>query len=314
MSGTLEKGKWVEIILTTPPELTDALSNFITELGAEGIIEEELVLDSFDDVTLPPSKAELKAYLPWGAEAKKQLSALKSYAGSLSGLFPDLEKPTFITNTVVDPDWNEQWKKYFKPLRISKYIVIKPTWERYAPLGRDIVIDIDPGMAFGTGQHPSTRMCLTALEEIITQNRGIQDWNALDVGTGTGILAIACAKLGVNKVVAMDLDPKAVEIATKNIAVNGVEDKVKIINCDIAKYKGNSDLIVANLTANVLMNLKTHLIGLIKPGGYIILSGIIDQDTTKIEKKFHTKEIAFHNTITEKEWVCHILKKRGSDR
>lgn len=309
MSEKFEKEKWIEIILTTPPELTDALSNFMTELGTDGIIQEELLLDSFNDIPMPVSKTEMKAYLPFAPEAKKQISTLKTYIGSLSKLFPNLEKPTFTTNTIVDPDWGEQWKKYFKPIRISKDIVIKPTWERYSALGRDIVIDIDPGMAFGTGQHSSTRMCLMALEEIIMHKRSPHQWNALDVGTGTGILAISCAKLGIEKIVAVDLDPQAAEIAGKNIAINMVEDKIEIINRDISGFKGKFELIVANLTANTLIKLRSTLLRMMKPGGYLIISGIMENDSGSIEKRFYAKDITLHKMFTENEWVCYVLKK-----
>ena len=310
MPETFKKEKWIEIILTTPSEFVEPLSNFITEWGVDGIIEEELDLDSFDATAGPASEAELKAYLPWGPEAKKQIGFLKKYIKNLSKTFPELEKPTFTTNTITDPDWEEQWKKYFKPLKISKNIVIKPTWERYAPLGRDIVIDIDPGMAFGTGQHPSTRMCIIALEDILTHNRGIQDWKALDVGTGTGILAISCAKLGIKNVVAVDLDSQAIEIASKNISINRVADRIEIINRDISIYKGTFDLIVANLTANALIGLRPHLVRMTKPDGYMILSGIIEQDAATIETIFQSEEIEIHDTLTEKEWVCYVLKKK----
>ena len=304
-----EKEKWIEIILTTPPELTDGLSNFLTELGTEGIVQEEPVLNSFDDIVLPLSKAELKAYLPWNPEVEKQISTLKNYIRSLSEIFPNLEEPTFVTNTIVDPDWGEQWKKYFKPIRISRNIVIKPTWERYAPLGRDIVIDIDPGMAFGTGQHSSTRMCIIALEDIVTHNKRTQDWKALDVGTGTGILAISCAKLGIGKVVAVDIDPKAAEIAAKNIAINMVDDEIEIINSDISNLKDRFDLIVANLTANALIKLQPTLFRMMKPEAYLIISGITENDSSAIEKLFYTNDIILHKMLTEKEWVCYVLKK-----
>ncbi len=145
-----------------------------------------------------------------------------------------MEKPTFRTEVIHDPDWGEAWKKYFKPLRVSRNIVIKPTWERFAPTGRDIVIEIDPGMAFGTGQHASTRMCLDAIEEILLRDRTFEKWHVLDVGTGTGILGIACAKLDAERVLCVDIDQKATEIARENVLINQVEDRVEIANRDVA--------------------------------------------------------------------------------
>jgi ribosomal protein L11 methyltransferase len=309
MPGSSENDVWIEIVVTTPPELSDALENFLYELGTQGVSQEETLGSSFDSGN--QNSVEIKAYLSETGDIKGDLGLLNQYMDSLAELFPDLDRPTVTTNRIVDPDWGEQWKKYFKPLRISNDIVIKPTWERYAPLGRDIVIDIDPGMAFGTGQHPSTRMCITTMEELLRPAKDLDTWKALDVGTGTGILAICCAKLGVGKVVALDLDPKAVEIAGKNIVINRVDDRVEILNRDVSMHTGEFDLIVANLTANALIHLRPYLGRMIKPGGFIILSGIMDQDGANVVTIYNTEDISLAGTRAEKEWVCYVFTKRS---
>jgi len=309
MPGKSKKEEWIKITLSTPPELVDPLSNFITETGAQGVFQEELEPATLDDFPRSTDREELTAYLPSNTMTENRIASLKAYIASLSEIFPELDRPSFSTETITDPDWEEQWKKYFKPLRISKDIVVKPTWERYTPTGRDIVIEIDPGMAFGTGQHPSTRMCIKALEDILLKDRSIEKWKALDVGTGTGILGISCAKLGAEKVVCLDIDSKALEISRKNIAINRVEDRVEIINEDVLMCDDTFDLIVANLTAETLLKLRSHLISIVGTGGYLIISGIIDQDRTVIEEGFLTNNVTLHSVITEKEWVCYILKK-----
>lgn len=305
------KEQWIEITLTSPPELSDALSNFLIEMNTLGIIQEEGESDAFDQEESVAGLDELKAYLPAVPESKEKITLLQRYIDSLSELFPALEKPAFTTVTVVDPGWEEQWKKFFKPLRVSRGIVIKPTWERYAPAGRDIVVDIDPGMAFGTGQHPSTRMCIMALEEIITKDRTHGSWNVLDIGTGTGILAICCAKLGAEKVTAIDIDPRAVDIASKNVAINGVGDRVTVVNQDLETCDRMFDLIVANLTAATLTTYHAALIRMISGGGYFIASGIIDQDRDSIEEIFRTEDLDIHDICTEREWVCYVFHKRS---
>jgi len=307
-----KKGRWLKIELSVSPLLVDAVSNFLTEIGADGVLQEELEHQSPEDFEVSATREVLKAYLPVDIRLEHRIASLKTYLDSLVQIFPDLEQPALATETVVDQDWGEEWKKYFKPLRVSKNIVIKPTWERYTPAGRDIVIDIDPGMAFGTGQHPSTRMCLEAIEDIILKDRNIKKWRVLDVGTGTGILGISCAKLGAERVICVDIDKKAAEIARENAMINHVEDRVVIINRDVTTIHEPFDLIVANLTAKILMRLRTHLMSLIENNGYLVISGIIDQNKSDIESHFLTDGFALHHIIAEKEWVCYIFQKKGN--
>jgi len=306
------KEKWVEIILSTPPELTDALSNFMVELDTQGVFQEENEPDAFNNPE-PPAREIVKAYLPAGPEVDTRLQALNNYIDSLSALFPDLDKPGFTTSTIVDPDWGEQWKKYFKPIRVSKDIIIKPTWERYTAEGRDVVIDIDPGMAFGTGQHPSTCMCIVALEDIFLKDRSQDTWNVLDIGTGTGILAICAAKLGADRVKAIDIDQKAIEIAGVNIAINDVDDRIELIGGDIANFDDTFNLIIANLTAATLIDLHPHLIPMLEPGGYLVASGIIDQNRENIERIFLSGDLELHDLKSEREWLCYIFQRRKND-
>ena len=194
---------------------------------------------------------------------------------------------------------------------MSRNIVIKPTWERFSPTGRDIVIEIDPGMAFGTGQHPSTRMCLEAIDEILRKERPVEQWRVLDVGTGTGILGIACAKLGAGRVLCVDNDEQATEIARENVRINRVEERVTVAGRDVAELTEPFHLVVANLTAKLLIELYPHLVRLTRPGGYLVISGIIEQNKPEIEARFAGGSFPIHRLITEKEWVCYLLKKAG---
>jgi ribosomal protein L11 methyltransferase len=307
--GEQKKGKWLKIELSVPSELVDAASNFVTELGAQGVYQEIIEYSFTNEFPEPSEKETLKAFFPFDKHLENCLASLKIYMESLSQLFPKLKKATLVVETVEDENWGEEWKKYFLPLRVSKNIVIKPTWERYSPAGHDIVIEIDPGMAFGTGQHPSTRMCMEALEDIILKHRTTKKLKALDVGTGTGILGIACAKLGVEKVLCVDIDKKAAEIAKENVTINQVEDKVKINNCDVFTIHESFDLIVANLTAKILIKLRTHLLSLLKKNGYMIISGIIEQNKNDMEKHFIAEPFVSTQILAEKEWVCYVLKK-----
>jgi ribosomal protein L11 methyltransferase len=312
------KDKWLKIELTAPSDLIDALSNFMTEIGAQGVFQETPDTQSSDGFAEDVSVETLKAYLPSDVRLETRIESLKTYIQGLSEIFPDLAKPVFDMERIDDPNWGEAWKKYFKPLRITKNIVIKPTWERFTPSGRDIVIEIDPGMAFGTGQHASTRLCLQAAEDLLLKEREIGKWRVLDVGTGTGILGISCAKLGVQKVICVDSDKKAAEIARENVAINDVEDRVTVVNRDVLTVHERFNLIVANLTAKILIKHRSHLISLLGPEGYLIISGIVEQNRQEIECHFITPPLKSHHVITEseascssKEWICYVLKKEG---
>lgn len=304
------KDAWVEIKIQSPPELVDAISNFLLELGTEGISQEEDVSQKDFEESAPAHIPDvLKAYFPERSKWEQKLSRLSDYLDSLRQIFPEYAKPEFAVRHIADQDWGEQWKKYFKPVRIFKNIVVKPTWERYTSSARDIVIEIDPGMAFGTGQHPSTRMCLESIEEILMTERTTRKWSVLDIGTGTGILSIGAAKLGASRVVAVDIDPKAAEIAQQNVNINHVDDKVSVMNLDIINLDGTFDMIVANLTAETISKLSAHIEPMLARGGYLVCSGIIEQRATMVEEAL--KALDKKKVLTEKEWVCYIYKKTG---
>ena len=304
-------GDWMKIEFFAPIEMIDALNNFVTEIGAEGAFQETLKPMSANDSPALPSEEILKAFLPLDPRLEHRLAALRIYIDSMTALFPELAKPGFRTEIIRDPDWGEVWKKYFKPLRASRHIVIKPTWEPFSPSGREIVIEIDPGMAFGTGQHPSTRMCLEAIDGLLIKERPVGSWRVLDVGTGTGILGIACAKLGAGRVLCVDNDGQATKIARENVRINRVEERVTVTGQDVAELTEPFHLVVANLTAKILIEMYPHLVRLVGPGGDLVISGIIEQNRPEIEARFLGGSFPIHRLITEKEWVSYLLKKAG---
>jgi len=307
-----EPGKWLKIEISAAAELMDALGNFLTETGAQGVFQETLEPQFPGDFPESSSLETIQAYFPQNIRSTKRMAGIQKYLLSLQEIFPDFPAPSLKTETISDPNWGEQWKKYFKPVRVSNNIIVKPTWERYAPSSRDIVIEIDPGMAFGTGQHPSTRMCIEALEDIIMKDRSVQEWKVLDVGCGTGILGITAAKLGAQDVICLDIDKKAIEIARENAAINQVEERLQIINKDVVTINEPRNLIIANLTAKLLLSMSRHLTQLLLPEGYMIISGIIAQDISDIEKTFSAAQLINSKMITEKEWVCFVLKKNSA--
>ncbi|NPU84807.1 MAG: 50S ribosomal protein L11 methyltransferase [Syntrophaceae bacterium] len=310
--GEKKHERWLKVSLQSPPELSDALSNFMTELGVQGVYQEAPVTqDENEDFPSLSSEETIYAFLPLDVRSENRIASLTAYLENLTELFPELPAVRVNREIIENPDWGEEWKKYFKPLRVSRSIVVKPTWERYASSGRDIVIDIDPGMAFGTGQHPSTRMCLEAIEDLMLHGRHEMTWHVLDVGTGTGILGITAAKIGAEKVLCVDVDRKAVEIARENVAINQVSERVAVVNRDVSTIRDSFNLIVANLTAKLLLKLRSHLTSLLEDGGWLILSGILEQQRGTIEEHFITDRLTVQRLVTEKEWICFALKKGG---
>jgi len=305
--------KWLKMEIEANAQVMDALGNFLTETGAQGIFQEALEPQLPGDFPEQSDTEKIHAYFPDDARVGKRISTVQNYLDSLSQIFPKFKKPSLKTEVISDPDWGEQWKKYFKPIRVSGNIIVKPTWERYSPSSRDIIIEIDPGMAFGTGQHASTRMCLQAVEDIILKDRSIKNWKVLDVGCGTGILGITAAKLGAQDVIGVDIDKKAVEIARENAAINEVDDCIKFINRDVKTLNESRNLIIANLTAKLLLELGEHLKNLLVPNGYMVISGIVEPDRQAIEENFCIAPFIQDAVITEKEWVCYALKKSGRD-
>ncbi len=308
-----EPEKWLKVEIRASAEMIDAISNFLDETGAQGVFSESLMPPGADDFPETEGFEVINAFFPADVRSEKRIYTVRKYLKSLEEIFPEATAPSLETEIITDPDWGEQWKKYFKPIRVCKNIVVKPTWERYAPESRDIVVEIDPGMAFGTGQHASTRMCMEAIEDIILKDRSITDWKVLDVGCGTGILGITAARMGAQDVVCVDNDPKATEIAAENAVINSVADRLRIVNEDALRVKEQRNLIIANLTAKLLLKMRTHLVRLLMPGGYMIISGIIEPDIPAMEEHFIVAPLELQDKRTEKEWVCYVLKNHSAD-
>lgn len=232
-----------------------------------------------------PDFVKVTAYLPgldgWEdslARVRESLAVIREI-----GLGP-VEEP--VTRWTADEDWAENWKRYYRPLRIGQRLMVVPAWEEYQPEPDDVTITLDPGMAFGTGTHATTRLCLEALEELgpkLGRDDAGKGWRVLDIGTGSGILAIAAAKLGAASVEAIDNDPAALEAAARNIVANGLgpPGPVRIRLGDLERWKacggtGPFDAVVANIIADVAAALAPAVRQLLRPGGVFVAGGIIE--------------------------------------
>lgn len=204
---------------------------------------------------------------------------------------------------VNEEDWANAWKEFFKPQRIGKHLIIKPTWEEYTPEPGDLILLIDPGMAFGTGHHSTTRLCLCALEDTLTPGATVAD-----VGTGSGILAVASALLGASRVEGTDNDPLAVRIAQENIAANGFTDRITAVEVSLPP-QGEFDFVVANILADVILGMASELYQAVKPGGLLIASGIIAHRAEDVRQGLKPVGFQIAETREEGEWVA-ILARR----
>lgn len=254
----------------------------------------------------------VKTYVKPGARGEQTRRQIEEGLWRLSLLYPMPEPQIRILR---EEDWAHAWKKFYKPLRVGKRVVLKPSWEEFAPLPNDIVIELDPGMAFGTGLHPTTRLCLVCLEELVRPGDAI-----LDLGTGSGVLAIAAAKLGATSILATDIDPIAVAVTHENAERNGL-----VVGPDAgfavqlgsvpAGMANRFPLIVANILAEVLVKLfdaeygNPPLAEPLAPGGHIILSGIIDYRADIVVAAAERHGFQIVDRKQEGDWVTLVARK-----
>ena len=215
---------------------------------------------------------------------------------------------TVSWKAVADEDWAETWKEFFHTEKIGARTVIKPTWEEYEAKAGEIVVELDPGAAFGTGQHATTSLCIRALEELVRPGMTV-----FDVGTGSGVLAIVAAKLGAKRVEAVDFDPVAVRVARENVRQNGAEDIVHTERSDLLKnVAGEADLIIANIIADIIVRLFGEVKGSLAAGGTMLLSGIIEDRLADVVEAAGRHGFSVEKIEREKGWAAVIVKGGGA--
>ncbi len=249
-----------------------------------------------------PSMIRLEVYC---AQANRE--KIIPFADELRKIAKDLTIETMI----YDPADEVEWKKYFKPQKIGAHFVIRPSWEKYEPKAGEMVITIDPGAAFGTGLHETTRGVLMLLEEIAKElGEGIRNAEVLDAGTGSGILGIGALMIGAKKVKAIDNDPEAVAVAKDNIRINHEESKTRTEILGVEEEKGHYDIVMANIISEVLIQHKDHITGLLKNGAHLVLSGILTKQEDDVIKAFTDKgTLKLRKTLRLEEWSSIWLSK-----
>ena len=310
--------KWSELSIHTKNEAVEAISNILHEAGASGVVIEDSAEfakpreDQFGEIyalneeDFPKDGVIVKAYLSESSFLNETVEEIKAAITNLTNFNIDIGENVVSIVEVNEEDWATAWKQYYHPVKISERFTIVPTWEQYTPVSTDeLIIELDPGMAFGTGTHPTTVMCLQGLEKVIKEGDTV-----VDIGTGSGVLSIGAALLGAKNVHALDLDEVAVRSAQENVALNKVEDKVAVFHGNLLDtVKEPADVVVANILAEIIMSFTDDAFTIVKPGGLYVTSGIIGDKRDDVKVALEASGFIIEEVLLMEDWVAIIARR-----
>ncbi len=310
--------KWSELAIHTTNEAVEPVSNILHEAGASGVVIEDAEdltkereykfgeIYSLNPDDFPKEGVILKAYLPVNSFLGETVEAIKLAITNLVSYDINIGANIVTISEVNEEEWATAWKKYYHPVKISQRFTIVPTWETYEPVSSDeLIIELDPGMAFGTGTHPTTVMSLQALEKTVKPGERI-----IDVGTGSGVLAIGAALLGASEVHALDLDDIAVTAAKINVKLNKVQDRTTVVQGNLLDaIKEPGDVVVANILAEIIISFTDDAFQVVKPGGHYITSGIISAKKNDVKEALEASGFVIEDVMMMEDWVTIISKK-----
>lgn len=298
--------KWIELSTTTDAEGAEAAGAVLNEIVKGGAVIEETITPDPGKPFDPARAFTVRAFF-----SPRDPDALQRAETALWHLAQLRSMTTPQTCELAEEDWAEAWKKHYTIQHIGSRLVIKPSWLEYAPRDHEVIVELDPGMAFGTGLHPTTRMCLAALEERVQPNIRM-----LDVGTGSGILSVAAAKLGAREILALDLDPMAVDTATQNIVINRVENIVRVEqgSLDAERERESSDLICVNILAEVICDLAPAIGSSLRANGVVVASGILAHKADAVIDVLRGARIDLIEKKQEEDWVTIVGVKDSVGR
>ncbi|MEN8077100.1 50S ribosomal protein L11 methyltransferase [Clostridioides difficile] len=309
-------GTWIEVRVITKSEALEPISGIFYSLDCKGVAIEDpndilgreqgpLTWD-FADINVLEHKgkvAVVKAYFAEEDNIEEVLSYVNDRINELKEMGLDLGEAKVEHEKMHEEDWANTWKQYYKPSKVGDKIVVKPIWEEYEAKDGELVVNLDPGMAFGTGTHETTRMCIQALERYVEE-----DSTVFDVGCGSGILAIAAAKLGSKLAVGVDLDPVAVESSKENVEYNNL-DNIEILHGNLVEViDGKADIVVANILAEIICILTDDVKRVLKDGGVFITSGIIHDRVDMVCEKLEATGFEVVEKNRDGEWNCIVAK------
>ncbi|MBS6903514.1 50S ribosomal protein L11 methyltransferase [Streptococcus anginosus] len=304
---------WQELTIMVSREAEEAVSNILIDLGSQGVAIDDSAdylgeAGPFGEV-LPQveqlNMVAITAYYPETANLEMIRQEVKERLVQLRDFGLEIGETQLTTQQLAEEDWADNWKKYFEPARITHDLTIVPSWTDYEVTTGEKIIKLDPGMAFGTGTHPTTKMSLFALEQVLRGGETV-----LDVGTGSGVLSIASSLLGAKEIFAYDLDDVAVRVAQENIALNAGTENIHVAAGDLLKgIDIEADVIVANILADILVNLTDDAYRLLKDEGYLIMSGIISEKWNLVWESAEAAGFFLETHMIQGEWNACVFKK-----
>lgn len=310
--------KWCEISIQTSHEAVELIAEIFRDLGASGVVIEdpELVNDyitsgKWDYTDIPIAKeTEVvveKAYLPVNGELEGRIQTLQQEIKALESRGVNTAPAVLTTAELQDEDWSDTWKQYFHTEKPGERVVIKPTWEEYAPKDDEVVIELDPGAAFGTGTHATTSMCIRQLEKLVKPGMTV-----FDVGTGSGILSIISAKLGAKNIQAVDYDDSVLKIVEENLEQNNVQDIISVAQSDLMQnVHGKAELVIANIIADIIIRLFDQLDEHLEQGGTLLTSGIIEDRIKDVLAAAEEHGYGVVERLENKGWACITFKRKA---
>ena len=304
---------WQELTITVSREAEEAVSNILIDLGSQGVAIDDSAdylgeAGPFGEV-LPQveqlNTVGITAYYPETENLEMIRQEVKERLAQLRDFGLEIGKTQLTTQQLTEEDWADNWKKYFEPARITHDLTIVPSWTDYEAGPSEKVIKLDPGMAFGTGTHPTTKMSLFALEQVLRGGETV-----LDVGTGSGVLSIASSLLGAKDIYAYDLDEVAVRVAQENIELNTGMENIHVAPGDLLRgVEIEADVIVANILADILIHLTEDAYRLVKDEGYLIMSGIISEKWEMVRESAEAAGFFLETHMIQGEWNACVFKK-----
>lgn len=309
--------KWCEISIQTSHEAVELIAEIFRDLGASGVVIEdpELVNDyitsgKWDYTDIPIAKeTEVvveKAYLPVNGELEGRIQTLQQEIKDLESRGVNTAPAVLTTAELQDEDWSDTWKQYFHTEKPGERVVIKPTWEEYASKDDEVVIELDPGAAFGTGTHATTSMCIRQLEKLVKPGMTV-----FDVGTGSGILSIISAKLGAKNIQAVDYDDSVLKIVEENLEQNNVQDIISVAQSDLMQnVHGKAELVIANIIADIIIRLFDQLDEHLEQGGTLLTSGIIEDRIEDVLAAAEKHGYGVVERLENKGWACITFKRK----